>query len=72
MVSKNFIESMFLFQLTRLQTTLLLFVDYTLLTFYGDLVHKFKKNMGMSDFSDQFRKTIKRNKRIGYDLNAMR
>ena len=26
--------------------------------FYGDLVHKFKKIVGGSDFSDQFRKII--------------
>ena len=31
-VSKNFIGSMFSFQQTRLQTTLLLFVGYTTLT----------------------------------------
>ena len=46
--------------------------------FYGDLVYKkkkkvtFKKIMGRTDFSDQFRKTIIRHKRIGYDLNIMR
>ena len=28
--------------------------------------------MVRTDFSDQFRKMIKRHKRIGYDLNAMR
>ena len=28
--------------------------------------------MGRTDFSDQFRKIIIRNKRIGYNLNAMR
>ena len=28
--------------------------------------------MGRTDFSDQFRKIIIRDKRIGYDLNAMR
>ena len=28
--------------------------------------------MGMTDFSDQFRKIIVRHKRIGYDLNVMR
>ena len=28
--------------------------------------------MGRTDFSDQFRKTIIRHKRIGYDLNVMR
>ena len=40
--------------------------------FYGDLVYKFKKIRGMTDFSDQFRKTIMRYKRIGYNLNVMR
>ena len=34
--------------------------------FYGDLVYKFKKIRGMSDFSDQFKKIIMRYKRIGY------
>ena len=28
--------------------------------------------MGRTDFSDQFRKIIIRDKRIGYDLNVMR
>ena len=32
--------------------------------FYGDLVYKFKKIRGMTDFSDQFRKIIMRFKRI--------
>ena len=40
--------------------------------FYGDLVYKFKKNRGMTDFSDQFRKIIMRYKRNGYNLNVMR
>ena len=39
--------------------------------FYGDLVYKFKKNVGRADFSDQFRKIIC-NKRIGYYINIMR
>ena len=39
---------------------------------YGDLVYKFKKIMGRTDFSDQSRKIIIRHKRIGYDLNVMR
>ena len=38
--------------------------------FYGDLVYKFKKIMGRTDFSDQFRKIIMRHKHIGYDLNV--
>ena len=40
--------------------------------FYGDLVYKFKKIRGITDFSDQFRKIIMRYKRIGYNLNVMR
>ena len=40
--------------------------------FYGDLVYKFKKIRGVTDFSDQFRKIIMRYKRIGYNLNVMR
>ena len=40
--------------------------------FYGDFVYKVKKFIGMTDFSDQFRKIIMGHKRIGYDLNVMR
>ena len=40
--------------------------------FYGDLVYKFKKIRGMTDFFDQFRKIIMCYKRIGYNLNVMR
>ena len=39
--------------------------------FYGDLVYKFKKITDVTDFSDQFRKIIMRNKHIGYNLNVM-
>ena len=39
--------------------------------FYGDLVYKFKKIRGMTDFSDQLRNIIMRYKRIGYNLNVM-
>ena len=39
--------------------------------FYGDLVYKFKKIMGRTDFSDQFRIIIICQKRIGYDLNKV-
>ena len=38
---------------------------------YGCFVFKCKKIMGMTDFSDQFRKIIMRNKRIGYNSNVM-
>ena len=37
-----------------------------------DLVYKFKKIMGRTDFSDQFQKMTIRHKCIGYDLNVMR
>ena len=40
--------------------------------FYGDLVYKFKKLIGRTDFSFHFRKIITRYKRIGYNLNVMR
>ena len=40
--------------------------------FYGDIVYKFKKIMGRTDFCDQFRKKKIRQKRIIYDLNVMR
>ena len=40
--------------------------------FHGDLVYKFKKIVGRTDFSDQLRKIIIRYKRIGYNLNVMR
>ena len=39
--------------------------------FNGDLVDKFKKLRGMTDFSDQFRKIIMHYTRIGYNLNVM-
>ena len=37
----------------------------------GDLVYKFKKLIGVGDFSFQFR-IITRYRRIGYNLNVMR
>ena len=40
--------------------------------FYGELVYKFKKLIGINDFSFQFRKIITRYRRIGYNLNVMR
>ena len=40
--------------------------------FYGDLVYKFKKLIGINDFSFQFRNIITRYRRIGYNLNVMR
>ena len=39
---------------------------------YGDLVYRFKKVIGMNDFTFQFRKIITRDKRIGYNLSFMR
>ena len=40
--------------------------------FYGDLVYRFRKIVGKSNFSEQFRKLINRYKRIGYSLGIMR
>ena len=36
---------------------------------YGDLVYKFRKIMKKSDFLDQFKKIIKRHKRMGYNIS---
>ena len=40
--------------------------------FYGDLVYRFRKIVGKSNFSEQFRKLVYRYKRIGYSLDIMR
>ena len=40
--------------------------------FYGDLVYKFKRIIGRPNFSDQFKKIIKRYKRVGYNMDIMR
>ena len=40
--------------------------------FYSDLVYRFRKIVGKSNFSEQFRKLINRYKRIGYSLDIMR
>ena len=40
--------------------------------FYGDLVYKFKTIVGKPNFSDQFKKNIKRYKRVGYNMDIMR
>ena len=40
--------------------------------FYDDLVYRFRKIVGKSNFSKQFRKLINRYKRIGYSLDIMR
>ena len=40
--------------------------------FYGDLVYRFRKIIGKSNFSEQFRKLNNRYKRIGYSLDIMR
>ena len=34
--------------------------------FYGDLVYKFKRIVGKPNFSDQFKKIVKRYLRVGY------
>ena len=40
--------------------------------FYGDLVYKFKRIIGKPNFSDQFKKIVKRYIRVGYNLDIMR
>ena len=40
--------------------------------FYGDLVYRFRKIVGKSNFSEQVRKLIDRYKRIGFSLDIMR
>ena len=40
--------------------------------FYGDLVYKFKRTVGKPNFSDQFKKIVKRYIKVGYNLDAMR
>ena len=40
--------------------------------FYGDLVYRFRKIVGKSNFSEQFRKLINLYKRIGYSVDIMR
>ena len=42
------------------------------LIFYGDLVYKFKRIVGIPNFSDQFKTIVKRNIRVGYNLDIMR
>ena len=37
--------------------------------FYGDLVNKFKRIVGKPNFSDQFKKIVKRYINVGYILN---
>ena len=39
---------------------------------YGDLVFKFKRIVGKSNFNDQFKKIVNRYIRIGYNLDIMR
>ena len=39
--------------------------------FYGDLVYKFKRIFGKPNFSDQFKKIVKRYIRVGYNFNVM-
>ena len=40
--------------------------------FYGDLVYKFKRIVGQSYLSDQFKKIVKRYIRVRYNLDIMR
>ena len=39
--------------------------------FYGDLVYKFKRIVGKPNFSDQFKKIVKRDIKFEYNLDVM-
>ena len=39
--------------------------------FYGDVVNKFKRIVGKPNFSDQFKKIVKRYIRVGYNFDIM-
>ena len=49
-----------------------LYPYYIIPIFYGDLVYKFKRIVGKPNFSDQFKKIVKRYIRVGYNLDIMR
>ena len=40
--------------------------------FYSDFVYKFKRIVGKPNFSDQFKKIIKRYRKVGYNMVTMR
>ena len=40
--------------------------------FYGELVYKLKQNVGKPNFSDQFKKIVKRYIRVEYNMDIMR
>ena len=40
--------------------------------FYGDLVYKFKRIVGKTNFSDQFKKVVKRYIMVGFNVDIMR
>ena len=40
--------------------------------FYGDLVYKLKRIVGKPNFSDQFKKIVKRYIKVVYNLDVMR
>ena len=40
--------------------------------FYDVLVYRFKRTVGKSNFSDQFKKIVKRYIKVGYNLDIMR
>ena len=39
--------------------------------FYGDLVYRFKQIVGKPNFSDQFKKIVKRYIRVRYNLDTV-
>ena len=67
--SKFYRRHSFLVEKYSVSLKTLLQQDISELEFYGDLVYRFRKIVGKSNFSEQFRKLINRYKRIGYSLD---
>ena len=44
--------------------------DVSELLFYGDLLYKFKINVGKPNSSDQFKQIIKHYKKVGYNIQS--
>ena len=54
-----------------LRFVIVVFPDHTHLLFLKTLVYKFKRIVGNPNFSDQFKKIIKRYTKVGYNLDVM-
>ena len=56
----------------QLQVDICILDTILMLPEFGDLVYKFKRIVGKPNFSDQFKKIVKRYIRVGYNLDIMR